>query len=166
VEECERVVATIFPVHGEPSATVEPGDGALDDPAPGFDDKAFDVVGAFDDFYHKVRHDGRDATVEDWAGIGTVREQLPQEGKLSEQRGQQQHAAVAVLNVGRGHQCVQQKAKFVDEDVTFLALDQLAGIEAMGIDARPPFSALFTLGLSMMQAVGLASRSASSRQLT
>ena len=32
-------------------------------------------------------------------------------------------------------------------------------------DAGPPFSALFTLWLSMIQAVGLASRSASSRHL-
>ena len=37
-----------------------------------------------------------------------------------------------------------------------LALDQFACIEPVRIDARPPFSALFTLWLSMMQAVGLA----------
>jgi hypothetical protein len=47
-----------------------------------------------------------------------------------------------------------------------LALDQLAGIEPVRIDAGPPFSALFTLWLSMMTAVGLASRSAFSRHST
>jgi hypothetical protein len=58
---------------------------------------------------------------------------------------------------------VQQQPKLVDQDVAFLALDQFAGVEAMRIDRRPPFSALFTLWLSMMQAVGLASRAACSR---
>ena len=84
--------------------------------------------------------------------IGAVGEQLPEERELSEQGGQQQHAAVAILNIGGGHQRVQQQTQCVDEDVALLALDQLAGIEAMRIDAGPPFSALFTLWLSTMQA--------------
>jgi hypothetical protein len=40
---------------------------------------------------------------------------------------------------------VQQQPEPVDQDVAFLPLDQLAGIKAMRIDRRPPFSALFTL---------------------
>ena len=36
-------------------------------------------------------------------------------------------------------------------------------VKRSGIDADPPFSALFTLWLSMMAAVGLASRCACSR---
>ena len=58
---------------------------------------------------------------------------------------------------------MQHQAQRIDEDVALLALDQLARIEARRIDADPPFSALFTLWLSMMQAVGLASRSTRSR---
>jgi hypothetical protein len=50
--------------------------------------------------------------------------------------------------------------------VPFLTLDFLAAIEARRIDAAPPFSALLTLWLSMMAAVGLASRSACSRHST
>jgi hypothetical protein len=42
-------------------------------------------------------------------------------------------------------------------------LDFLAGVVTRRIDAGPPFSALFTLWLSMMAAVGLASRCACSR---
>jgi hypothetical protein len=61
---------------------------------------------------------------------------------------------------------VQHQTHRIDEDVTLLALDQLAGIEAMRVNGRAPFSALFTLWLSMMQAVGLASRSACSRHFT
>ena len=166
MEECERVMTAIFPVLGEPAATVEPGDGAFNDPALGFNDEAFGVVTTFDDFDLQVRQDARDAALEDWAGIGAVGEQLPQERELSEQGGQQQDTAVAVLNVCGRHQRVQQQTEFVDQNVALLALDQLACIEAMRVDGRAPFSALFTLWLSRMQAVGLASRSACSRHFT
>ena len=98
--------------------------------------------------------------------IGAVGEQFPKEGIKAEQCRQEREAAVAILDVGGGDEATQQQALRIDENVPLLALDQLAGIEAVRIDARPPFSALFTLWLSMMQAVGLASRSAFSRHLT
>jgi hypothetical protein len=50
--------------------------------------------------------------------------------------------------------------------VPFLTLDFLSAIEARRIDAAPLFSALLTLWLSMMAAVGLASRLACSRHST
>jgi hypothetical protein len=59
-----------------------------------------------------------------------------------------------------------QQTLRIDENVPLLAFDLLARIIAMGVDAGPPFSALFTLWLSMMQAVGLASRPAFSRHWT
>jgi hypothetical protein len=40
---------------------------------------------------------------------------------------------------------VQQQTERVDENMPLLALDQLAGIEPVRIDAAPPFFALFTL---------------------
>jgi hypothetical protein len=40
---------------------------------------------------------------------------------------------------------VQQQTQRIDENMPLLALDQLAGIEPVRIDAGPPFSALFTL---------------------
>jgi hypothetical protein len=52
------------------------------------------------------------------------------------------------------------------KDVALLALDLLAAIIAVRVDRRPPFSALFTLWLSMIAAVGLASRPACSRHST
>ena len=61
---------------------------------------------------------------------------------------------------------VQQQAERVYQNMALLALDLLARIIAMRVDARPPFSALFTLWLSMIAAVGLASRSAYSRHAT
>ncbi len=64
------------------------------------------------------------------------------------------------------NQRMKQQPYRVDEDVALLALDLLARIIPARIDANPPFSALLTLWLSMMQAVGLASRSIASRHFT
>ena len=97
------------------------------------------------------------------AGIG---EQLHQEGIHPEQGGQQQHAAVTVLDVRWMHHGMQQQAYRVDQDMPLLTLDLLARVIPGRIDAGPPFSALFTLWLSITQAVGLASRPAASRHCT
>jgi len=131
-------VVAVFPILGEAATSIEPADGALDDPALRLDDKALRVVATPDDLGHEVGHDICDAVGEDRPDIGAVREQLAQKGELSEQSGQQQHAAIAVLHVGGGNQGVQQQPEPVDQDVAFLALDQLAGVEAMRIDRRPP----------------------------
>ena len=40
---------------------------------------------------------------------------------------------------------VQQQTQRIDENMPLLALDQLARIEPVWIDAGPPFSAFFTL---------------------
>ena len=103
--------------------------------------------------------------MKDRPSIGTVGEQFPKKGKQAEQCRQQREAAVAILNVGGGDEAVQEQALRIDQDMALLALDQLTRVEAVRIDASPPFSALFTLWLSMMQAVGLASRFAFSRHL-
>ena len=112
---------------------------------------------------------GQDAghdTVKDRPLIGAVGEQFPEKGKQTEQCRQQFEATVAILNVGGGDDAVRQQALRIDQNMPLLALDQLARIEARRIDVSPPFSALFTLWLSMMQAVGLASRAAFSRHST
>ena len=77
--------------------------------------------------------------------IGAVGKQFLKKWKLAKQRRQQQQAAITILNVGRMDNCVQQQTECIDQNMPLLALDQLAGIEAMRIDAGPPFSALFTL---------------------
>ena len=58
---------------------------------------------------------------------------------------------------------VHQKALRVDENVPLLALDLLSRVVTRRIDRGPPFSALFTLWLSITAAVGLASLEAASR---
>ena len=84
----------------------------------------------------------------------------------SRARVEDEPCTVAILDIGRMNGAAQQQTERIYENVPLLALDLFACIVAMRIDAGPPFSALFTLWLSMMQAVGLASRSALSRHST
>ena len=60
----------------------------------------------------------------------------------------------------------QQEAERIDEDVAFAAFDLLARIEALGIEKSPPLGAPLVLWLSMIAAVGLASRPSCSRTAT
>ena len=76
---------------------------------------------------------------------------------------QDQKAAIAVLYVGWVNNQVEHQAERIDNNVTLLAFDFLARVIARRVDFGPPFSAPLTLWLSMMAAVGLASRSACSR---
>lgn len=166
LEEGEGRAVEVLPVLGQSPAAVEPGDRALDDPALGERDEALDPIRAFDDHGFEMRQDAGQRGVKDRPRVGAVGEQFFEIGEQAEQRRQQSAAAVTILNVGGGDDGVQEQALGIDENVPLLALDQLARIKAGRIAARPPFSALFTLWLSMMQAVGLVSRSAFSRHLT
>src|SRR6266404_1147135 len=95
--------------------------------------------------------------------ISAVDEQRLQKWKHAEQCRHDESAAIAILDIGRMNNGVEQQAYCVDKNVPLLALDLLARIVPVRINARPPFSALFTLWLSMMAAVGLAFRCARSR---
>jgi hypothetical protein len=55
------------------------------------------------------------------------------------------------------------QAEGIDEEMTLLAFDLLARVIARRVDARPPFSALLTLWLSITAALGEASRPSRSR---
>ena len=81
-------------------------------------------------------------------------------------RIENERRAVAILDIGGMHHGAQQQAERIYENVALLALDLLSRIVTMRIDAHPPFSALLTLWLSMIAAVGLASRSSRSLHFT
>jgi len=159
-------VVEIFPILGKPAAAVEPADCAFDNPALRQNDKALGSIATTHDLEYQARHGERQTVLKYWPCVGGVGKQLLEKREPREQRRQDHQPAIAILHIGRCHQRVQQQSHGVDEDMPLLALYQLAGIEPMRIDPDPPFSALFTLWLSMMQAVGLASRSACSRHLT
>ena len=103
------------------------------------------MIGSFDDLGFETGQNRGERVAKNRPLIGAVGKQLLEEWKLAKQRGEQQQAAIAVLNVGGMDDGVQQQTECIDQNMPLLALDQLAGIEAMRIDAGPPFSALFTL---------------------
>ena len=145
LDEGERVAVEVLPVLGQSAAAVEPGDGAFDHPTPGLDDEALHPIGSLDDLGLEIGQDAGQGAVKDRALIGAVGEQFPEKGKQTEQGRRQRETAVAILNGGGGDDAVQQHALRIDQNMPLLALDQLAGIEAVAVDASPPFSALFTL---------------------
>ena len=103
------------------------------------------MIGTFDDLGFETRQEFGERVAENRPLIGAVGKQLLEEWKPTEQRRQQQDAAVAILDAGGMNDGVQQQTQRVYQNVALLALDLLAGIIAMRIDAGPPFSALFTL---------------------
>ena len=156
----------VLPVLGKPSASVEPSNGALHDPAAWKHHKTFGLIGALDDFRFEVGQDFRERLMEFRPLVAAIGKQLFQERIESEQSGKKQDATVAVLDIGRVNDHVEQETHRVYEKMALLALDFLTRIIAVWVNARPPYSALFTLWLSMMAAVGLASRSPCSRHST
>ena len=143
----------------------DPGQCSFDDPAFGQDDEAVGLIGALDDLDIHTLQNAPKTVPEARALISAIGVELEKEGIEAEQGGHEEHAAIAILDVRCMHDGVHQEALRVDENVSLLALDLLARIISMRI-VRPPFSALFTLWLSMIAAVGDASRSALSRHST
>ena len=97
-------------VFGEPPAAAEPSDGALNDPAFGQHLEALGDVRTLDDFDLEFGDGLPRCDLEPGAGIAAVSEQLFQECPAPEQRGEQQSAAIAVLDIGGMHDGVEQKA--------------------------------------------------------
>ena len=149
-------------VLGETAEAADPSQGALDDPAFGKNDEAMQLVTL----------DDRDGP---GSGLGEGRRQLRSlvagVGEDAFDEGEQaacaaiehQPSAIAVLDIGRVDDDVQQEAERVDEDVPLATLDLLARVIARPIERRPPFCAPLALWASMIASVGLASRPTFSR---
>ncbi len=69
-----------------------------------------------------------------------------------------ERGAVAILNAGRVNDDPQRQTVGIDQRVNLAAFDLLAGVITYAAIITPPFSADFTDWLSMIAAVGLASR--------
>ena len=164
MQESERFAIEIFPVLGEPAASVQPGDGPLDDPSFGQHNECVQFI-AFDDLDNPFATLGRcqRSARSPITGIGENAHNERKQGPRA--RVQHQCGPIAVLDAGRMNGGAQQQTERVYENMALLTLDLLSRIVAMRI-VRPPFSALFTLWLSMMAAVGLASRSSCSLHST
>ena len=142
-----------------------PSDGPFDDPASRQRDE-FAGIRASDDLDVDLPADTPQGLLKFRPLVAAVDVELQQEWEQAEQRAHQQHATVAILYVSGMDDGAQQQTFRVYQEVAFLTPDLLPCVIAARIDRAPPFSALFTLWLSMIAAVGLISRPASSRHRT
>src|SRR3954469_3143941 len=165
-EEGERLAVEVLPILGQSTAAVQPSYGAFDNPALREDDKPFRLIRALHDFKVHAPQDLFDRTSELRSLVSAIGVELHQKRIAREEHGHQPNAPVAILDIGGVHDRVHQQALRVDEKVTLLAFDPFTRIIARRVDRGPPFSALFTLWLSMIATVGLASREACSRHFT
>ena len=155
-----------FPILGQSAAAIEPADGSLDDPAFGQNDEGLCGIRSFDDFQIHLAQDTLKRRLELRPLVASIGVELEKKGIEAEQARHDENAAIAILNIRRMDDGMHQQALRIDKDVALLAFDFLARVVAARVDAAPPFSALFTLWLSMIAAVGLASRPAFSRHFT
>ena len=124
------------------------------------------MIRALDDFDIHLCHDFRHRAAEHRALIAAIGVEFQQERIKAEHGRHHQHATIAILNVGGVHDGVDQQALGIDENMPLLALDLLSRVVTRRIDRGPPFSALFTLWLSITTAVGLTSLETASRHFT
>ncbi len=98
-------------------------------------------------------------------GIAAIGEDVSNEGEQAARSANEGRGAVAVLHTGRDHLDAKHQADSVDQQIALDALYLLASIVADRIGRAPPFSVAFTLCVSMIAALGEASRPSASRHL-
>ena len=152
-------------IAGEAPAAPDPADRPLDHPTSRQDLKAGRVVAALDNLQAPAPRLGKER-VQARAFVGAIGPDQVEPGKELAQAGKHEQSPVAVLDVRRMDDGVQDETLRVDDDVALTTLDLLARVITHRVDRDPPFSADLTDWLSMMPALGLGSRPISSRSLT
>jgi hypothetical protein len=142
----------------------EPGEGSLDDPAPAYDLEPAFLVRALDDLQGNPL--GGQIGGKLVSAVAAIRKDVLDEGKQAAGFLDKVRGAVPVLDAGRDRLDAKQQSYCIDNRVALDAFDFLARIVTNGIPSSPPFSAAFTAWVSMMAAVGEASRPCVSRQAT
>ena len=139
MQEGEAVLVEALPIFGQPAASVEPADGAFDDPTLREYHEALGCVGSLDDLHIDLPQDTQQSTLELWPLVASVGIEFQQEWVHAKQGCHHHDAAIAVLDVRRMHDGVQQQALRVYQEMALLALDLLARVEAWAVNARSPF---------------------------
>ena len=142
----------------------EPGEGALDNPAPPDELEPALFVRAFDDLQGNLL--SRQIGGEVVSAVAAIRKDVADEGKQAAGLFDKRRGAVPVLNAGRDRLDAKQQSYRIDNRVALDAFDFLARVVANGIPAAAPFSVAFTVWVSMIADVGDASRPSASRQAT
>ena len=148
----------------EATIAPDPGIGALDDPASSDELEARLVVGALDDLQdHRLIGE---FSGELFSGVAAVGKDAGDEDEQPPRPADEIGGTVAILHARRDHADGEQKPDRVDDEVALDALDLLARVIPDRIGRGPPFSVAFTLWVSMMAALGDASRPSASRHRT
>ena len=155
-----RNLGQLLIILGQPPPSPEPTERSLNNPSTWQDDEASYARNAADNNQRQAKQEA--GKQDSKAVIATVSEYHAQPAVERLQTLEQIPCAFGILNVGRMHNHTEQQPLRVDRNLALAPLDLLGGIVA----ARPPFSVVFTLWLSMMAAVGLASRPSPSRNKT
>ena len=109
-QECQGIAGEVFKVLGQSPASVEPGEGAFDNPTPWQNLEAFGVIRPFDNFDLEVRKRFGQSLLKDRPLISAIGEELLQKRIHAEQGRENEHASIAVLNIRRMHEGMKQKA--------------------------------------------------------
>src|SRR4051794_711399 len=123
-----RGVDQALEVLGEAAVAAEPGEGALDHPAPWQQVEAGGVTRPLDDL--ELQSLARGGVQSDIALIAGIGEQVTEPGKAPTDPGTDWRQAVAILDAGRMDHQPQRQAQGVGEQMSLAAVDLLAGVEA------------------------------------
>jgi hypothetical protein len=146
-----------FIILAQPSVSPEPSERPLHHPSAGENRESPDIVISFNDF--KGPSVGLFDPGNQLPSISTVRPDQSKSREAILQSSQDRLGSVTILLVGGMHDESDDQPDRIDNDVTFASEDLLASV----ISAKPPFSVVFTLWLSMIPALGVDSRPASRR---
>ena len=146
-------------IFGQATPSPEPSKGSFNDPSTRDHDEAGSAGDAADDDQRQSEQGTGEQDrqpIVDAVGKDDLKPAVEMLDLL-----QQIPGAVGVLDIGGMDEDTEQEAGGIDPDMALAALDLLGGIVA----ARAPFSVVLTLWVSMMTAVGLASRPSVSRSV-
>ena len=153
-------LGAFFIVFAQPSASAQPSQGAFHHPPPGQDLKVVAVRFALD---HGQQLTARSPSPRHQsARVASICPDHLQSGESTQQFGQHQPGTVPILDAGSMNHHGQQQSHGVHHDVPLASGYPFASV----VTPRPPFSVVFTDWLSMIAALGVASRPATSRTRT
>jgi len=146
----------------EAAIAPKPGESPLDDPSPADKLEAALFVRALDDLEFDLLYGQSGGELVSL--VAAIRKDLFDKREQPARLFDQLCGGIAVLDAGRDRLDAKQQPYRIGKRVAFDAFDFLARVIANRIPAAPPFSVAFTACVSMIAAVGEASRPSASRQ--
>ena len=119
----------LLPIPGQPAASPEPGEGALDNPSPGQEFEPLRGVRALYDLDGPIA-DPVQCAAQFRSGIAAVGEDMAQPGAGMTDGFQNPWRAIPVLDVGGMNDQPEQQSDGVDDDMAFASLELLACVKA------------------------------------